>query len=167
MGPSGSGKTSLLNVISQRTYLSKGSYVKGTVSINDRVLNAGDFGKLGAFVQQDDILAESLTPKELLTFAAQMKTSMNDEAIDIVVEKILRRLGLQECKNTQVGGWGKRSISNSERKQTSIGYEMITEPSLIILDEPTSGLDSTTSIKLVQLMRKESYRGQTIVATIH
>jgi len=51
MGPSGSGKTSLLNVISQRTYLSKGSRVEGTISVNERTLGSGDFGKLGAFVQ--------------------------------------------------------------------------------------------------------------------
>ena len=56
MGPSGSGKTSLLNVLSQRTRLSKGSYMNGHVSVNDRVLDSNDFGKIGAFVQQDDVL---------------------------------------------------------------------------------------------------------------
>lgn len=50
MGPSGSGKTSLLNVLSQRTALSSGSITEGSVSINDRDLDAGDFGKIGAFV---------------------------------------------------------------------------------------------------------------------
>ena len=44
---------------------------------------------------------------------------------------------------------------------------MITEPSLMMLDEPTSGLDSHTSTKIIQLMRTEAYRGQTIIATIH
>ena len=57
MGPSGSGKTSLLNVLSQRSStLSKGSFVEGKVSINDRDLEIGDFGKIAAFVQQDDVL---------------------------------------------------------------------------------------------------------------
>lgn len=50
MGPSGSGKTSLLNVISQRSNLSKGSITEGSVSVNDRTLDIGDFGKMGAFV---------------------------------------------------------------------------------------------------------------------
>lgn len=56
LGPSGSGKTSLLNALSQRTQLSKGSKVDGTIMINQRKLERGDFGKTGAFVQQDDIL---------------------------------------------------------------------------------------------------------------
>ena len=51
MGPSGSGKTSLLNVLCQRTNLSQGSITEGAVSVNDRILEQGDFGKIGAFVQ--------------------------------------------------------------------------------------------------------------------
>ena len=39
MGPSGSGKTSLLNVLSQRSNLSAGSFTEGYVSINDRQLD--------------------------------------------------------------------------------------------------------------------------------
>ena len=94
MGPSGSGKTSLLNVISQRTYLSKGCILEGSVLVNDRELEAGDFGKMGAFVQQDDVLVQTMTPKELLTFAARMKTNLDEAYIEERVEKILRRLGL-------------------------------------------------------------------------
>jgi ABC-type lipoprotein export system ATPase subunit len=50
IGPSGSGKTSLLNVISQRNYMSEGSILKGEVSINGRRLSSGDFGKVAAYV---------------------------------------------------------------------------------------------------------------------
>ena len=50
LGPSGSGKTSLLNALSQRIGLSRGSFVDGDIMINGRVLQKGDFGKMGAFV---------------------------------------------------------------------------------------------------------------------
>ena len=66
-----------------------------------------------------------------------------------------------------VGGVLKKGLSGGERKRTSIGYELITEPSLLMLDEPTSGLDSNTSTFICQLLRTEAYRGATIVATIH
>ena len=66
-----------------------------------------------------------------------------------------------------VGGIFRKGLSGGERKRTSIGYELITEPSLMILDEPTSGLDSHTSTKIIQLMRTEAYRGMTVIATIH
>ena len=167
MGPSGSGKTSLLNVLSQRTSLSGGSYVDGEVCVNGRALQAGDFGKIGAFVQQDDVLVQTFTPKELLTFAARIRTNLTAEFIALRVNKIIKRLGLENCEDTVVGGFLRKGISGGERKRTSIGYELITEPSLLMLDEPTSGLDSHTSEKIVRLMRAEANRGGTLIATIH
>ena len=113
------------------------------------------------------MLVQLLTPKELLTFAARMKTNLDEAILTERVDRILKRLGLIGCQNTMVGGFMRKGLSGGERKRTSIGYEMITEPSLMILDEPTSGLDSHTSTKICQLLRTQAYRGQTIIATIH
>jgi ATP-binding cassette, subfamily G (WHITE), eye pigment precursor transporter len=61
-----------------------------------------------------------------------------------------------------------KGISGGERKRTSIGYEMIAEPPLLILDEPTSGLDSNTSLKIMNLMKREAVDGdKSIICTIH
>ena len=49
----------------------------------------------------------------------------------------------------------------------SIGYELVTNPSLILLDEPTSGLDSISALQIVNLLKKEASRGVTVIATIH
>lgn len=62
---------------------------------------------------------------------------------------------------------GDKALSGGERKRISIGYELITNPSLLYLDEPTSGLDSTTALTIVKLLRREAERGMTILATIH
>jgi len=60
-----------------------------------------------------------------------------------------------------------RGISGGERKRTSIGYELITNPSILLLDEPTSGLDSSTSVRICEDLKRESERGMTVLATIH
>ena len=60
-----------------------------------------------------------------------------------------------------------KGISGGERKRTSIGYELITDPVVILLDEPTSGLDSSTALKIIKLLKKETLLGKTIIATIH
>lgn len=76
MGASGCGKTSFLNILGQRLGLSKGGKMSGSIRVNDRVVRNDDFGKFGAFVQQDDVLLESFTPEEVLRFAAKLRTSL-------------------------------------------------------------------------------------------
>ena len=49
-----------------------------------------------------------------------------------------------------------KGISGGERKRTSIGYELITDPNLLLCDEPTSGLDSTTSLKICKMLKNEA-----------
>jgi ABC-type multidrug transport system ATPase subunit len=58
-------------------------------------------------------------------------------------------------------------VSGGERKRTSIGVELITDPMLIFLDEPTTGLDSFTAMSVVETMKELSLAGKTIVSTIH
>jgi len=60
-----------------------------------------------------------------------------------------------------------KGLSGGEKKRASIGYELITNPNLLILDEPTSGLDSHTALQIVSLLQKEAKRGVTVICTIH
>lgn len=48
-------------------------------------------------------------------------------------------LGLEQCCNTIIGNSLIRGISGGERKRTSIGVELLGNPSIIFLDEPTTG----------------------------
>jgi ABC-type multidrug transport system ATPase subunit len=62
----------------------------------------------------------------------------------------------------------KKTISGGERKRTSIGVELITDPSLILLDEPTSGLDSFMAKSICKLLQDLAHKkGKTIISTIH
>ena len=51
--------------------------------------------------------------------------------------------------DTLVGTPTMKGISGGEKKRASIGFELISDPDVIILDEPTSGLDSLTSFIIV------------------
>ena len=54
-----------------------------------------------------------------------------------------------------------------ERKRCSIGVELLTNPSMIFLDEPTTGLDSATALNVINLIKKFSKEGRTVISTIH
>ena len=60
-----------------------------------------------------------------------------------------------------------RGLSGGERKRTSIGLELITEPSLIFLDEPTTGLDSKSALNVASLLKMLAKNGRTVITTIH
>lgn len=83
------------------------------------------------------------------------------------MDYLINELGLKKCQNTRVGGAIVRGVSGGERKRTSIGVELITDPSLIFLDEPTTGLDSFTAQTVVEILRSLALAGRTIIATIH
>jgi len=60
-----------------------------------------------------------------------------------------------------------RGVSGGERKRTSIGVELLTNPSIIFLDEPTTGLDSATSFHVINILKNLAKAGRTIISTIH
>ena len=118
---------------------------------------------------QDDKLFETMTPRELLTFSANLRLSQETKPEDKkrAVSWVIERLGLGGCADTRVGGTLARGISGGERKRTSIGYELITNPSLLFLDEPTSGLDSYNALILIECLRDLAHEGHTVLCTIH
>ena len=63
MGSSGAGKTSLLNALSCRIETSWRTKISGAIFANDVKLTNQLFGKIAAYVMQQDILMETLTPR--------------------------------------------------------------------------------------------------------
>ncbi|KAK3021539.1 hypothetical protein RJ639_046487 [Escallonia herrerae] len=164
MGPSGSGKTTLLKIIGGRLH----ENVNGTITYNDIPYNPALKRRIG-FVTQDDVLFPQLTVEETLVFAAflRLPSNMSRRQKYERVEMIVKELGLERCCHTRVGGGFVKGISGGERKRTSIGYEILVDPSLLLLDEPTSGLDSTSANRLLQILQGVAKAGRTIITTIH
>ncbi|KAK4491795.1 hypothetical protein RD792_002571 [Penstemon davidsonii] len=164
MGPSGSGKTTLLKIIGGRLR----ENVRGNVTYNDISYNPALKRRIG-FVTQDDVLFPQLTVEETLVFAAflRLPSRMSKNQKYDRVELIIKELGLQRCRHTRIGGPFVKGISGGERKRTSIGHEILVDPSLLLLDEPTSGLDSTSANKLLQILQGLAKAGRTIISTIH
>jgi ABC-type multidrug transport system fused ATPase/permease subunit len=74
MGASGAGKTTLLNVLACRIPLEKAS---GSITANKSKYGFENFGDFANYVMQQDILMETLTVRETLEFAANLKLNLN------------------------------------------------------------------------------------------
>ena len=106
--------------------------------------------------------------RECLEFVAKLKLPGRLQDKIARVNELIYELKLTKCANTRIGGPLVKGVSGGERKRTSIGVELITDPSLIFLDEPTTGLDSFTATSVMEtlgdLARKD---GRTVISTIH
>ena len=108
-----------------------------------------------------------MSVRECLEFAARLKLPGTYESQMQRVEEIISELRLTKCQGTKIGGPLVKGVSGGERKRTSIGVELITDPSLIFLDEPTTGLDSFTATSVMETLQDLANSGRTVVQTIH
>merc|ERR1712159_75153 len=167
MGPSGAGKTSLLNCLNG----GNGKYT-GEITLNGRPWSVSQ-KRCTAYVQQDDLFPQEITPREFLQIVASLRMDhgSTEEEKNEAIEGAIKTLGLSKCADTWIGEPAiMRGISGGERKRLSIASEILNDPSLIFLDEPTSGLDSFMAESVVQQLRdlaSDPVRPRTIIATIH
>ncbi|CAD8169780.1 unnamed protein product [Paramecium octaurelia] len=167
LGASGAGKTSLLNILAKRITPGGNVTLQGTINANGQPYNSDKFSQFSSYVMQNDVLFGTLTVRETLEFVANLKYADPQQKIE-KVDYALQTLKLEKCQHTLIGNAMIKGISGGERKRTSIGVELVSDPFCILLDEPTSGLDSFTAFVIINLLRKLARTsGRTIVFTIH
>ena len=119
---------------------------------------------------QNDILTWTLTVREAVYYSAQLQLprSMSIAEKREIAERTIKDMGLQNCVDVRIGGWGRKGLSNGQERRVSICLEILTRPKLLFLDEPTSGLDSAASYYVMkQIVKLTQKYGMTVVASMH
>ena len=98
-------------------------------------MTVSHFLLLPRYVVQDDVVTGSLTVRENLLFAANMrlKSDIGADAKKELVDSILKELLLQKCANTKVGTELIKGVSGGERKRCNIGMELVVSPKILFL----------------------------------
>ncbi|KAJ1408944.1 P-loop containing nucleoside triphosphate hydrolase [Sesbania bispinosa] len=122
-----------------------------------------------SYVTARSVFPRTLTVRETLTYAAQLRhpANMTKNEIDKVVTKTLDEMGLQDIANSRLGNWHLRGISNGEKRRLSIGIELLTQPHIMFMDEPTSGLDSAAAFYVILSLRSIAHDGRIVICSIH
>ena len=93
MGPSGCGKTSLLNIIADRQLPGQKNHeIIRDVKANNIIIDQSNFGKICAYIMQEDILMDCLSPRESLIFGARLRLKSSNEEILNRVERLLKQV---------------------------------------------------------------------------
>lgn len=163
MGPSGSGKTTLMNLIGCLDVPTSGTYElsgKNLKNIGDNAL-ADIRNKYIGFVFQNFYLMPKL------------------DAVDNVALPLLyagvplkeRRARAVEALNAV--GLGERihfrpnQLSGGQCQRVAIARAIVTKPTLLLADEPTGALDTKSGNQIMEIFRKLSEDGMTIIMITH
>ncbi|KAI2792908.1 putative ABC transporter ATP-binding protein/permease [Penicillium oxalicum] len=164
IGSSGSGKTSLLNMMAGRMSLSRAT-VDGATTFNG---NTDIESVRSAYVMQEDVLIPTLTVRETLRYAADLRLPpTTQEERHAIVEQVILELGLKECADTRIGTTAHKGCSGGEKRRTSIGVQLLANPSVLFCDEPTTGLDATSAFQIIRTLKALARNGRTVVVSIH
>ena len=163
MGPSGSGKTTLMNIIGCLDVPTSGSYV----------LEGRDLKDLS-----DDDLAE-VRNKHIGFVFQSFHLLPKMEAVDNVALPLLYAdVPLKERRARAVEalkavGLGERihflpnQLSGGQCQRVAIARAIVGNPQLLLADEPTGALDTKAGNQIMEIFRRLSGEGMTIIMITH
>ena len=163
MGPSGSGKTTLMNLLGCLDVPSSGTYL----------LEGRDIGALS-----DDALAD--IRNQSIGFVFQnfhllpKMTALDNVALPLLYRGVsLRDRRTRAEAALKLMGLGDRmdfcpnQLSGGQQQRVAIARAIVGNPKLLLADEPTGALDTASGVQIMEIFRRLSQRGITIIMITH
>ena len=161
LGPSGCGKTTLLNIIGGLDQYTSGDLVIGGISTKEYTDADWDTYRnhsIGFVFQSYNLIPHQtvLANVELaLTLSGISPTERRTRAI-----RALRDVGLASQINKKPS-----QLSGGQMQRVAIARALVNNPDIILADEPTGALDTTTSVQIMEILKKISRRKLIIMVT--
>ena len=163
MGPSGSGKTTLMNLIGCLDTPTSGTYTldgKDLLGLSDNALADIRNQQIGFVFQSFHLLPkmDALDNVALpLLYAGVPLKERRKRA-----EEALQAVGLQDRIH-----FLPNQLSGGQCQRVAIARAIVTKPALLLADEPTGALDTKAGEQIMEIFRKLSDAGMTIIMITH
>lgn len=152
IGPNGAGKTTLLECLAGLTPETAGSIKYSGLQVH----SASRKEKL--FFLPDGILPwKEQTVGWTLKFFQHLYERSSDTLLSIV-----EPLRVEQLQKSRID-----TLSKGERKRSFLALSLLTTHPLLLLDEPFDGLDLRQTRDVMQLLRRESQAGRSLLLSIH
>jgi len=158
LGPNGSGKSTLMKMALGVVTPDEGEV--RVCNINPS-LNPVEAKKIIGFVPEENIVYESLTPAELLSFIGSIR-GLSSLELKERVDTFVKLFRLEEHMGKLCG-----ELSHGNKRKVLIAAALLHDPKVIILDEPFTGLDPGSGKVLKEILKKSVKEGKTIVFSTH
>lgn len=163
MGPSGSGKTTLMNIIGCLDVPTSGSYTLEGRALKD--LNDDDLAEvrnkhIGFVFQRFYLLPkmDALDNVALPLLYADVPLKERRER----AEEALKAVGLGERIH-----FFPNQLSGGQCQRVAIARAIVGKPQLLLADEPTGALDTKAGNQIMEIFRRLSDEGMTIIMITH
>ena len=163
MGPSGSGKTTLMNLLGCLDVPTSGKYY----------LEGQDIGSLS-----DDALADIRNNSIGFVFQnfhlLPRMTALDNVALPLLYRGVpLKDRRARAAAALKLMGLGDRmdfypnQLSGGQQQRVAIARAIVGGPKLLLADEPTGALDTASGTQIMDIFRRLSQRGITIIMITH
>ena len=163
MGPSGSGKTTLMNIIGCLDVPTSGSYELDGQNLKD--LSDDDLADIRnkhlGFVFQSFYLMPKLTALDNVALPLLYAGVSPKERRERAAEA-LKSVGLEERME-----FYPNQLSGGQCQRVAIARAMVGKPDLLLADEPTGALDTKAGNQIMEIFRRLSGEGMTIIMITH
>ena len=163
MGPSGSGKTTLMNLIGCLDVPTSGSYLLGgrdVTTCNNKQLAEVRNKELG-FVFQSFNLLPKLTALENVALPLLYGGVKKAERLERA-RAALETVGLSDRVDHRPD-----QLSGGQCQRVAIARAIVGKPKLLLADEPTGALDTKAGNQIMEIFRRLSDEGMTIIMITH
>ncbi len=158
LGPNGAGKTTTLRMVVGLLRPDAGAIeVLGVDALAEPVAAK----RLMAWVSDEPMIYEKLTPLEYLAFVAGL-WGIEPAAGERAALELIDWLGLAAHANERCEGF-----SRGMRQKVALAGALVHDPRLIILDEPLTGLDAGTARQVKDVLQARVAAGGTVIMTTH
>jgi ABC-type multidrug transport system ATPase subunit len=158
LGPNGAGKTTTLRMLSGLMTPTAGRAVLAGVDV---AVDPMSVKRNIGFLTANTGLYQRLTPRELLTFFAELHGLTNHRA-DERVTHLIDWLDMASFADQRCGG-----LSTGQKQRTSIARALVADPPILILDEPTLGLDVLSNRVILDFIVREREVGKSVLLSTH
>jgi putative ABC transport system ATP-binding protein len=163
VGPSGCGKSTLLNLLGVVDRPTRGQVLiegRDTAAMRDREATEFRLRNIG-FVFQRFYLMAMLTARENVELPMAEAGVGTAERVARARE-LLEYVGLKARERHRPG-----ELSGGEQQRVAIARALANRPGLLLADEPTGELDVRTGAEIIDLFRRLTRDGTTVVVVTH
>ena len=158
LGPNGAGKTTTLRMVAGLLRPDAGAIsIFGIDALADPVAAK----RLVAFVPDEPLVYDRLTPMEYLEFVAGLWEIAAAPA-ERRARELLDWLGLAPHAHERCGGFSRGML-----QKVALAGALVHEPRLIILDEPLTGLDAGSARQVKTVLLDKVRAGASVLMTTH